>query len=87
MVLGRALEVMDRRDARGTPVPFAITWATFDHRRGTGGEIRHLPAAIRCGAKHNLQRNRQIAIRPVEGGHPIPIHLRLILRVNGEYVL
>ena len=45
-------------------------------------------AAVRCGASHHLQRNRQVAVKPADGsGHPIPIHLRLILRVNGQPVM
>lgn len=84
MVLGEALKLMDRVDGRGTPVPFSITWCTLDRNRRTGGEMRTLRSAIRCGAKHNLQRNRQVAVRPADGtGHPIPIHVRLIKRVNG----
>jgi hypothetical protein len=88
MVLGKAFEVMDRVDGRGAPVPFSITWCTYDKARGTGGQIRHLERAVRAGASHSLQRNRQLAVKPADGtGHNIPIHLRLVLRINGEPVL
>jgi hypothetical protein len=88
MLLGDALRIMDKVDKRGAPIPFSISWCTLDRKRMTGGEVRRLDRAIRCGASHSLQRNRQIAIRPADGsGHPIPVHLRLILRVNNEPVL
>jgi hypothetical protein len=88
MFLGDALRVMDKVDGRGAPVPFSITFVTYDKRRGTGGKVRRLSRAVRCGANHNLQRNRQVAVRPVHGkAHVYPIHLRLILRINEEPVL
>ena len=88
MVLGEAQQVMDRVDGRGAPVPFSINFCTLDRRRNTGGVIKTLKKAVRCGAKHSLQRNRQIAVKAVNGtGHPYAIHLRLILRVNGQPVL
>lgn len=87
MGLAEALEVMDRVDGRGAPVPFSISWCTLDRNRRTGGEIRHMQSAVRCGANHSLQRARQVAVKPADGsGHNTPIHLRLILRVNGEPV-
>lgn len=88
MLLGRALELMDKVDARGAPVPFSISFITCDHARNTGGEIKRLDKAVRCGASHHLQRNRQIAVKRADGkGHNYPIHLRAILRVNNEPVL
>lgn len=88
MVLGDALRIMDQVDGRGAPVPFSITWCTLDRNRRTGGKVKHLAAAVRCGASHSLQRNRQMAVKPADGtGHPTPVHLRLILRVNGQPVM
>ncbi len=88
MFLGDALKVMDKVDGRGAPVPFSITWVTYDRRRGTGGKVKRLSRAVRCGAKHSLQRHRQVAVKPLNGrAHPYPIHLRLILRINDEPVL
>lgn len=86
MQLAEALRAMERTDNRGVPVPFSINWVTLDRTRRTGGKVRRLDKAVRCGARHHLGRNRQIAVKPVKGGHPIPIHLRLILRVNNEPV-
>jgi hypothetical protein len=88
MLLGDALRLMDQTDGRGTPVPFSITWVTLDRQRRTGGKVKRMERAVRCGASHSLQRNRQIAVKPADGsGHVTPIHLRLILRVNNEPVL
>lgn len=87
MVTAEAIEVMDRVDRRGRPIPFSITFCTHDKKRRKGGQIRTIEKAVRCGAAHSLQRHRQIAVQPADGsGHNIPIHLRLILRINGEFV-
>lgn len=84
----QALDQTDLRDGRGAPVPFSITWVTLDMKRGTGGKVKHLAAAVRCGASHSLIRNGQIAVKPADGtGHPTPIHISLITRVNGQPVM
>lgn len=81
MDLATALNVMDQG-------PFSITFCTLDRNRRKGGEIRTLKNMVRAGASHNLQRSRQFAIKPADGtGHNIPVHLRLLLRINGEPVL
>ncbi len=82
-----ALAIMDQRDGRGVPIPFRISFVTLDRNRRTGGQLKTLDAVIRCGARHSLIRSRQIAVKRVDGnGHPYPIHLRLITRINGEPV-
>lgn len=78
---------MDQRDARGVPIPFRITFVTLDRTRRTGGKVRTLDQVVRCGARHSLQRNRQIAVKPADGtGHVTPIHLMLITRLNSDPV-
>lgn len=87
MNLHEALAIMDQRDARGVPVPFRLTFVKLDRNRRTGGQLRTLDNVVRCGAKHSLQRNRQIAVKHVDGnGHPYPVHLMLITRINGDAV-
>lgn len=88
LTLGQALAKMDQVDGRGAPVPFSITWCTLDRNRGTGGQMRTMHKMVRAGASHSLQRKRQFAVKPADGsGHNIPIHLRLMRRLNGEPVL
>lgn len=88
MLLEHAFRVMDKVDGRGNAVPFSISFVTLDRNRKTGGKVVRLDKAVRCGAQHHLQRNRQLAVKRADGkGHPYPIHLRLILRVNNETVL
>ena len=88
ITLAEGINIMDRTTATGIAIPFSITFCTLDRKRRTGGRIRHLKAAVRCGARHSLVRNRQIAVRPADGsGHPIPIHLKLITRINSQPVL
>jgi hypothetical protein len=83
-----ALQQTDLVDGRGAPIPFSITWVTCDRNRKTGGKVKHLAAAVRCGASHSLIRNKQIAVKPADGsGHPTPVHISLITRVNGQPVM
>lgn len=88
MLLDQAFRIMDKEDGRGRAVPFSMSWVECDRNRKTGGRIRRENNLVRCGAQHHLQRNRQIAVRRADGkGHPWPVHLRLIMRVNNEAVL
>lgn len=81
MKLAEALRTMDKG-------PFSIRYVSLDRTRRTGGKMCYMERAVRCGAKHSLQRNRQIAIRDAGGkGHPVPVHLMLITRVNNEPVI
>lgn len=88
MLLEQAFRIMDNVDARGAAVPFSASWVTADKNRRTGGKVMRMNNLVRCGAQHHLQRNRQIAVKRADGkGHPYPIHLRLLMRVNNEVVL
>ncbi len=88
MLLDQAFRVMDEVDARGKAKPFSIAFVQCDRNRRTGGKIKRLDKAVRCGASHHLQRNRQISVKRADGkGHPYPVHLRLIMRINNEPVL
>ena len=41
-----ALAILETRDLKGLPVPFALSFCTADEGRGTGGEIIHYDRAI-----------------------------------------
>jgi hypothetical protein len=88
MLLERAFRIMDQVDGRGKPIPFSAAWITLDKSRKTGGEVMRKDKLVRCGAQHHMQRNRTIAVKRADGkGHPWPIHIRLLMRVNNEVVL
>ena len=86
--LRAALDITDKRDGNGALVPFSIEWVSLDLRRkNKPSEHRKKPAVVRCGAASDLYRNGMIAVKPVDGGHPILIHLDLITRVNNMLVV
>ena len=88
VTLGEALNIMDRVDAIGAAVPFSIKFCTYDKTRLTGGKVMTLKKAVRAGAAHSLQKHRQVGVKPADGsGHQYAVHLRLILRVNGQPVM
>lgn len=82
------LRETDKRDANGDRPVFEIRFVTRDpSRRHKGSKHVHLKRVRRCGASHNLIAHDQIAVRPEDGGHPIPVHVALITHYNGEPVI
>lgn len=41
-----ALAIVERCDAKGVPIPFAIAFCTADEEKGTGGEVIRYDAAV-----------------------------------------
>lgn len=88
MDLSQALDVTSRRDAAGAPVPFDIEFVTLDRTRNRPSRHVRMQQVVRGGASHNLIRAGQIAVKPADGsGHTVPVHVRLIMRINGERVI
>lgn len=85
--LSQTLDIMDRRDANGNRVPFSLRWVSFDkHRPKVGSQHKYCAAAVRGGASHDLHRHGQVAIHPLDGGHPIPVNMDLITHINDSEV-
>lgn len=88
MDLQTALDVTRKRDAHGNPVPFDIEFVSLDRNRNRPSQHKKLKQVVRGGAAHDLIRAGQIAVKPADGsGHNTPVHVRLIMRINGELVV
>jgi hypothetical protein len=82
------LKQTDVRDARGNRPVFALRWVTHDVRRSKNGSRHlHMKKVRRVGAQHDLVKHNQISVQPEDGGHPIPVHVRLITHYNGDTVI
>lgn len=82
-----ALTISSRKDRFGQPLPFSLRFVTLDRNR-RGKPSRHMRLiGTRCGAKHDLYRHGQISVQPLNGGHPVPVHIDLITHINDEPVI
>lgn len=85
------LREMQRRDQKGEPLPFSITFVTCDLKRVTGGEKITLQRAVLVGGpsksdkirdpKHGANFTRNI--KAVDGDRIIKIRPLLVTRFNG----
>ncbi len=90
MAIDRAtlLKITDLRDGNGDRVPFSARTVSYDKKRGRNGSKHVYHAKVtRGGAAHDLHRHGQIAFHPVDGGHPIPVHIDLIVEINDQQVI
>jgi hypothetical protein len=51
ITLQECFHIMSQLDRRGNPIPFAITWITFDTKSNTGGEVKQLDCFLKFGNK------------------------------------
>lgn len=65
--------------------PFSVEFITCDETKKTGGEIVKIEKAFMCGLPY--ESKQRIGIK-TEGNnyHPMAVHLRLILSLNGQKV-
>ncbi len=83
----QALTITSRKDRFGEPLPFSAKFVTFDKNRRNKASRHMRIVGTRCGAQHDLYRHGQISVRPLGGGHPVPIHIDLITHINDEPVI
>jgi len=83
ILMGRALEII--RESKITEKPFSIDFVTLDKARKTGGRLKRMEGMIYAGASHDSKHQGTISIKSKDGsGHPIPVHINLILKFNQE---
>lgn len=49
ITLQECFDIMFQLDSRGRPVPFNITWLTWDEKRQTGGQVKKLDCFLKNG--------------------------------------
>lgn len=85
MILRDALQEMNQEDRFGNRRTFDIEYVTADRKRKTGGEIRSISGVRKVGSTFNQKENQMINVQvPGNTRHPYPVHIRLILKYNGN---
>lgn len=83
ILLARALEMI--KESKVTEKPFSIDFVTLDRARNTGGRLKRMEGMIHSGSSHDTKDQGTISIKKKDGsGHPIPVHINLILKFNQE---
>jgi hypothetical protein len=87
MILQDALQMMENVNAFGDKVTFDLDYVTFDFQRKQGGEVKSLKGVRKIGSRFHQKANQMINVQaPGNSRHPYPVHIRLILKVNGEKI-
>ena len=69
------------------PQPFSMQFYTLDRKKRTGGELKTVQNYIGAGSNHDAMQNGTITIKPAKAhGHPITVHIRNIVTLNGKKV-
>ena len=103
ITLENVLKAMERRNDRGEPVAFSITFVQADRHRRTGGKVvtyhfarlaknaKQATAAQKTGTPgaKRLQKHWQNATRNLllQNGEIRKIHIRLIVKFNDQPVI
>lgn len=78
--LNDALSIMKDKST-----PFGIEFITCDESKNQGGEVVSVESALMCGLP--FESRQRIGIKTVGNNyHPMAVHQRLILSVNGKKV-
>lgn len=85
----QALDQIRAKDSAGRSVPVSILYCTLDLKRKTGGELKRLKDVVPSGAmdmKTGIIRFRYVNDVKHAKNHHYPVHLPLLLEVNGNPV-
>lgn len=82
--LKEAIRKIDNMDFRDTRESFSIEFMLLNRDKKTGGEMRHLHSANKCGVPPNCEKHRIRGIIDNETGKRYPVHDHLIFRFNDE---
>ena len=85
----QALDLIRAKDSTGRSVPVDILYCTLDLKRKTGGELKRLKRVVPSSAmdtKTGVIRFRYLDDVKHAKKHHYPVHLPLLLEVNGNPV-
>lgn len=100
ITLADALQVMRQIDRSGQPVPFSISFVTWNRREETGGELKHIhkatliakergkvlkPSTVARRPQH--WKNATVNIRQLGSDRITKVHRDLITQVNGKKIV
>lgn len=77
---------MMRTCRRETNRRFAIDFATYDKKRGTGGRLVQLSKCYMIGTSHDEGEHHTFTVMSELKDNPSTVHKGLVLRLNGQPV-
>jgi hypothetical protein len=83
MRLSDAMALLNSRPNGRKPV-FSIKFLKWNKDTGKGGDEVFIEKATTSGVTHNAWENGTVGVKPVIGSHPYPVHILLILELNGS---
>lgn len=85
MLLKEALELM--RTCRSTTrEKFSIEYVSADLKRRIGGELLRKEKCYVVADAHDGWEHGTVNIQNDTDLHPVPVHIRLIMKVNNEFI-
>jgi hypothetical protein len=100
LTLSEALQLMRKTDSNGNPIPFSITFVTYDKTRNTGGKLNSIKKAYMSVTEIKrtepakripkvFQNHFSNATRNIKSanGDLVKIHIYLITRINNIPVI
>lgn len=86
MLLKQALQEINRCTKEASR-RFSIDFITLDVNRKQGGRLKTLRNCMVTKANHDEKLHGTITVlEDKKNAHPIPVHIRLIQRLNNEFV-
>ncbi len=86
VLLQKALEIMNGCSYESQK-RFSIEFLTYDKKRKTGARRVALKHCYTTGLSHNQNQHGTIGIHEHNGTNPIPVHIRLIMKINNEFIV
>jgi len=88
ITLKEALKIVNQRQD-GWPVPFNIECISFDsntYRSGKVSELKKIENAIKVKASHNSKKLATISFKELNKRGVHTAHIKLITKINGQWV-
>jgi len=90
ITLKEVLELMDKRDENGNPIPFSITFCTYSRQKKLGGERISIDKAVKVIGKRNektIVDKRTLATQaPYKNPNHYRNHTRNIMIISSQQI-
>lgn len=77
----------DQRGRDGERPELTVGFVTRNASRRKQPSEHRTVTGRRGGGRHDLYSHGHIVIHPTDGSHPVPIHIDLVTKCNGEEVI
>jgi hypothetical protein len=85
MTLAKAFEVMNKC-VKNSPFRFDIEFVTLDVKRKAAGKLKVMRNCRLAGSSHNQMEHGTINVIAAGTLHEVTVHVKLIMKINGEFI-